>query len=43
MKTPIQTILILLPLLAGGLAGFGQADTLKPGLPDEEVIRLRSL
>lgn len=41
MKTPTQTILILL-LLAGGIAGYGQTDTLKPGLPDEEVIRLRS-
>lgn len=41
MKTPTPTILILL-LLAGGLKGYGQADILKPGLPDEEVIRLRS-
>ena len=41
MKTPTQTMLILL-LLAGGLTGFGQTDTLNPGLPDEEVIKLRS-
>jgi hypothetical protein len=41
MKIRTQTILILL-LLAGGLAGFGQADTLQSGLLDEEVIRLRN-
>jgi hypothetical protein len=37
MKKLTQIILILL-LLAGGLAGFGQADTLKPGLPEEEHL-----
>jgi hypothetical protein len=33
---------LILLLLAGGLMGFGQTDTLKPGLTDEEVINLRS-
>jgi len=35
MKTLTQTMLILL-LLAGGLAGFGQTSKLKHELPNEE-------
>jgi len=41
MKTSTQTILFLL-MLAHGLAGFGQTDTLNSGLMYEKVISLRS-
>lgn len=42
MKTYLTILLLLLLVLAGSYEGLAQNNNLKPGLPDEEVIRLRS-